>query len=424
MNQHHLEKNHIKQLFRSSIRRGTGEANLLMQQYPDINFSGEIIKACTKNFAYDGQCESSRGTYLFELIQLSKQKEKIRSAILNALSKEQRDTWTLTQLFDLSKLFALEGDTTAKDFIYSSFYKYPITRSDWAGYSEIIDLDGLNGLLFIARTVGAAMKNDPEIWEDDTAIDYFQKRHSGIDAMEMLQQESLSDPYIAIYLNSIKYTLHKHKKPPEQPVYKNILEEVLTSKRRFIKQGVSKKDLTLLARQLMVESNKENRQKLLKVFDRFKFPLNCHYILDIANGTIKTDKFTVRHALDALCNLKSKEIRDFGIKESFFSKEPWHFLGVLKSNYKARDEKLLADFAKSANSEHAIEALADCFVEIYRTNKTANCKLPLEIIYSKLNCAIHRYFILKLLIDNDVLSEKIKQEIAYDCYEDTRQLLY
>ena len=57
----------LKRMFRSSIRRGTGEAYLLINKYPGINFSNEIIKACAKNFAYDGQCESSRAPYLFNL---------------------------------------------------------------------------------------------------------------------------------------------------------------------------------------------------------------------------------------------------------------------------------------------------------------------------------------------------------------------
>jgi len=61
------DTNLIKQKFKSAIQRGTGEAHLLMQSHPDLDFSTLIIKACIKNFAYDGECEGSRDTYLFEL---------------------------------------------------------------------------------------------------------------------------------------------------------------------------------------------------------------------------------------------------------------------------------------------------------------------------------------------------------------------
>jgi hypothetical protein len=82
----------LKQQFRSSIKRGTGEAHLLMQHNPTTNFSAEIIKAALTPLSYDPQCEGSRATYLWELIKLSKQQDKIRTAILHGLANEQEDT--------------------------------------------------------------------------------------------------------------------------------------------------------------------------------------------------------------------------------------------------------------------------------------------------------------------------------------------
>jgi hypothetical protein len=82
----------IKRRFRSSVRRGTGEAHLLIRAFPDLDFSREIIIACLKNFAYDGQCESSRAPYLYELISLSVKKEKIRQSILKGIAKHKNDT--------------------------------------------------------------------------------------------------------------------------------------------------------------------------------------------------------------------------------------------------------------------------------------------------------------------------------------------
>jgi len=66
--------------------------------------------------------------------------------------------------------------------------------------------------------------------------------------------------------------------------------------------------------------------------------------------------------------------------------------------------------------------LAISYIDIYRSNKTPDCKQPLEAIYDKLTCAIHRKDVLELLIENNVLSDQIKKEIRFDCDEDTRQL--
>jgi hypothetical protein len=50
------------------------------------------------------------------------------------------------------------------------------------------------------------------------------------------------------------------------------------------------------------------------------------------------------------------------------------------------------------------------------------CKEPLEIIYDKMNCGLHRTDLVKILIENDVLSEKIRNEIQFDCNGETRRL--
>ena len=95
----------VKKKFKSSIRRSTGESYLILSENPSIDFSDDIIQDSLKNFAYDGQCERSRAYYLFEIILLSKQHDKIRKALLNALASEQDNRWTLIQLFNFANNF-------------------------------------------------------------------------------------------------------------------------------------------------------------------------------------------------------------------------------------------------------------------------------------------------------------------------------
>jgi len=182
-----LETILIKQKFQNAIRRGTGETHLLIQSHPGIDFSAEIIKACVKNFAHDGQCEHSREEYLVELINHSGKKDKIKKAVLKALLKPQKDTWTLTQLFGLTKIFAREGDAEAKRAIYDGFVHNPIWRSDWAGTYQIMELDGLEGLKFIAEEFGKRLEKDPEDWQDDDLIKSFQKENPEIDVWTLMR---------------------------------------------------------------------------------------------------------------------------------------------------------------------------------------------------------------------------------------------
>ena len=72
----------IKRQFLNALKRGTGEAYLIVKDNPKIDFSNQIIKGALNIFAYDGQCEGDRATYIFEIISISKKKDKIRKAVL------------------------------------------------------------------------------------------------------------------------------------------------------------------------------------------------------------------------------------------------------------------------------------------------------------------------------------------------------
>jgi hypothetical protein len=96
---------------------------------------------------------------------------------------------------------------------------------------------------------------------------------------------------------------------------------------------------------------------------------------------------------------------------------------ILISNYQNGDSKLLTELAEKFNQDYIIENLASSYIDIYKANKTTECKEPLEAIYDKLTCGIHRKGIIEVLMDNKVLSNKIRQEIKYDSYFETRQLL-
>lgn len=100
--------NRIEIQFQNSIRRGTGEAYLIISTYTEIDFSRYIIEASIYNWANDGQCESSRAPYLYKIIEKSLNQETIRTAILDTLMSENEFTCNLAQLFDLARIYAVD----------------------------------------------------------------------------------------------------------------------------------------------------------------------------------------------------------------------------------------------------------------------------------------------------------------------------
>lgn len=416
----------IKRQFLNSLKRGTGEAYLLLKDNPKINFSNHIIKGALNIYAYDGQSEGNRAQYIFDLISISKQKEKIRDAVLKGLANEQEHTWNLTHLFALTKLFAEQNDIEAKQAIYERFLNRPIEYSDWVGAYEILELGGLSGLFYVAEKFGEYIKQNPDDSQDDWIIKRFQEENKNIKVSEELKKKAKTNKFIRLYLDNIKRTKSnqaKHKTKPTK--YKDIIDEVLNSKPHFSflrKRNLADNDVNQIAMRLIDETDKSNIERLLDIFDFYKFPYDSQIILNFAKQKRTSKNRIVEYALYALKHLKSNDIREFALDKIQTSKNPIDYLEVLVSNYKSGDFKLLCEIANKSNNEDKIEQLAGIFSDIYKANKTNECKEPLEILYNKMNCAIHRNGIIEILIENNVLSDKIKQEIEFDCDLETRKL--
>lgn len=416
----------MKRQFLNSLKRGTGEAYLMVKDNPEIDFSNQIIKGALNLFAYDGQCEGNRAQYIFDIIAISNQKDKIRKSVLQGLATEQNDTWNLTHLFALTKLFAEQNDTEAKQAIYDRFLNHPIEYSDWVGFSEILELDGLNGLFYIAEKFGKYIEQNPDDVQDDHIIRCFQEENKNIKVYKELEKKAKTNKFICIYLDNIKRTnasQEKHKTKPTK--YKDIIDEVLNSQ-PFIsfrrKRNLTDDEINQVAKRLIDETDKSNIEKLLDVFGFYKFPYDSQIILGFAKQKQTSKNRIVEYAINALKHLNSKDIRNFAMDKIQNSKNPVDYLEILVSNYKSGDFKLLSEIAHKTNNEHKIEQLAGIYTDIFKTYKTKECKQPLEILYHKMNCAIHRKGIVDLLLENKVLSDKIKQETRFDCDLGTRKL--
>ncbi len=420
----------IKQNFKRSIKRGTGEAHLIMQQNPSIDFSADIIKASLTNYAYDEQSEGSRALYISELLSLSKRQDKIRDAVLKGLANEQKDTWALVQLFDLAAFFAKQGDKKARQAIYKRFFKKIINGSDWCGYTSIIKLDGLEGLKYIATMIGKSLEKNPDGWQDSSIIQHFQEDNPNIKVQEELAKASTENSFIKIYLDNIKRTedgRENYQKPVVNINYETIRERINNKARRvpinpFEAKRVTKTDIKKLANDFLKETDRIKLEKYMRIFDRVKYPFDYSPILEIIKSKNNKINRLVEYAAGALKYFSGNDIRKFAIECLSVTKKPSDYLDLLVSNYKRGDCKLLTAIAKNCKNEDAVHQIVYGYINIYEANKTKECKEPLEAVYEKLTCGIHRKDIIKILIDNKVLSKQIKDEIRHDSSEEVRQL--
>jgi len=359
------------------------------------------------------------------------QQAHIRRAVLRGLATERDDTWTLTQLFRLTLFFAQQGDVAARKALYRQFLRNPIRGSHWVGVDEIITLDGLAGLHFVARKYGQRLARHPDDWQDDGPIEFFQKHYSAIDVWAELRRWADADANVQRYLQNVKNTLAgqayyqaARPQPEPQPTLKSLLQRpqgiyVRLTMRKLLP---GPQEARRLAERLLTEQNPAVLENLLYLFSQIKFPLGYAPILALARQKPRRRYRIVEFATDALAHLQAPEIREFALQKLARTTRPGQYTGILRSNYQAGDAALLTSLVGRVHNEHTIEALADSYTGIYQANPTPECTKPLLALYAKMNCGMHRHGIVALLLANGVLPAWLNEELPFDSYHKTRLL--
>ncbi len=411
-----------------SLKRGTGEAILILLANPDLDFSKQIIRACLKNYVYDSQAEGSRANYLYEAISLSKRKSFIKKTILTAFATASYENWDSSQLFDLAKHFAMAGDPEAKKQCYFVYRKRALAHNEWDGEDAIIELDGLAGLLFVAATKGEKMVSDPDWIEDGMVLDDFQDKNPSINIYEEIEKRAAENVFLKTYITGVKADNARIRIFPKKPVsYESVLEKInsnaivpLTPKGA---KELSETDVHNLATAFLKETDRIRLEKFMRVFSIVKYPFDYHAILTLAKSKNMQSDRLVEYAVRALSFFSGNDIREFALEKLTPAKTVSPYLDLLVSNYADGDEKILESIATNCRNGNQAHELVWSFIRIYEANKTPRCKTPLELLYDKLTCGLHREDIVLLLLENNVLSEKIRREIKYDSYLPIRSIL-
>jgi hypothetical protein len=422
------ENDEIRNQFLNSLKLGTGKAYLLLKKNDSIDFSDLIVKGAIENFAYDAQCEGSRSNYIFRLIQKAKQKDKITSTILTKLVNKKTGDYGLDQLCDLAVLFYKKGNLKAKDILYKRFEKNILDGYEICGKSQIMEIDGINGLIKYAEIIGEILSKDVDDWEDSWRIDDFQKKHKQIDVYKEIEKVSKENIFIAIFYKSIldnKWKIPRAKKI-KRFTYEIVKEKINSEKFFFISTEKASElsiiEVEKLANEFLKEKNLIRKKHYLSFFSKRKFPFDYQPILKIANSKSPKKSRINEYAFECLQYFSEEKIRQLAIEKLKTEENITDYLNLLVSNYEIGDYKILNNIADKSDDYDYIHSIVFGFLDIYKANKTKECKEPLEKIYNKMNCGLHRIDVLEVLSENDVLSEEILNEMEFDSDEKIRKM--
>lgn len=183
--------------FVAALRTGHGRARQQVDDHGSSGLEGQIIKACVSCLTYDPQCEADRVPWLVSMVDRANLHAPVMQAIEKALqeppSENSRD---LEQRSAILKELAAAGSGEARRLLYASLVRLPNT-SDVIGAEHIVALDGMDGLMHVARQLGRWLQADPDFRVDDDLVVQFDESTGVEGGWAALEREAALDPDVA-----------------------------------------------------------------------------------------------------------------------------------------------------------------------------------------------------------------------------------
>lgn len=191
-----------------------------------------LFDAALHDRRFDGECEDSRGDWLWRILQGAGAVERFRPSLLEALQSLDEAS-PATQLCELARNFAEQHDMIFLFELYDVVRRKPIAECGYFGEREIVSLDGERGFLFAARRRGEQPSDEWE-WHADALISDATQR-LGAERVESLLATATDAGTRAFYAAWTAERDRRRAAPPAEPYVESLtrttVEQVLEAAR-------------------------------------------------------------------------------------------------------------------------------------------------------------------------------------------------
>ena len=413
--------------FERTVRLGLGRAVLHLRERDSHPYREIILDACLHNKAHDPQIEGTRAEYAMDLLRSSGEPEFYATRIIRSLA-EEASHWDEVHRFRIARLLAEAGDQSARQAMRSAFQVKHTSRSDMA--AEFIELDGIDGLLFVVRQIGEQLNQDADQWEDDYLLSVASER-CGQEAVDSaLKDVAGVDRNIKAYLTAVEKNRAKRnlnpRPDPKALTYDDIRSLIGTPKAGGLMltwaQVASDSDLERAACDLLQETDPMKLRSFLLLFKERPFPLDYAPLFRLAE---LPDGPVPRHALRVLANLEDEKIRSLAFRfiETKSSLRGYS-IDLLTKNFRDGDHATVEAWCKAEADPGIVNDFDRSMRHFFLAHPNSECEARLLTkFYEKEPCAHCRYSVVERLLELGGLTDVLQRECAYDSYTETRDLV-
>jgi len=413
--------------YQRAITLGLGRAVLSLEQHDSNPYREIILDACLQNRAHDAQVEGSRAKYMLEIIHKSGDLTFFADAILRSL-RDKEDDWNTPQRFEMARLLAQDGYPGIREAMYLAFRTMEISASDVA--SEFIELDGIQGALFVIAQIGSQIAKNPLKWEDEYLLSVVTDK-CGKDAVDSaLNAAAENDQNVRAYIAAVEENRRERaaiQMPnPGNMTYGQIKSLIENDKAggflRKWAQAATDSDLESAARDLVQETDPRKLKSYLTIFRKRRFPLDANYLLRLVG---QPEGPIAGHALSALACVEDDKVRSlaFSLVETG-SPLRAYAIDLLVNNFHDGDHMVVEAWCNAEQDADIVNALDRSHRDFFGVNPNPDSeKRILRVFYEKEPCAHCRNYIVERLVELDALPDELRLECKHDSYAETRELV-
>lgn len=405
--------------FKYAVRYGSGKAYLILVSHPELPVDDFLVESALHNYDLDPQCSGHRAIYMDELLELRPNYRKLLNQIAQRFKNDEKlSQWDAAQVYEL-----LCGNSTPTKkmlrLIHGRFTRKFADESEF-GFDSISDNEGKDGVLFIARTIGHKLLNDPDYWLNDWIPTYWSEAGYNFEWRKYLEQH-LAEPEISAFLHACNKIAQTQKRPRESFSVPNrtLLDQMLQNGiyQRIIRLQLSREDIAQIRLQFQAEDNPERLKILCRALTVTR-GIDSEMMDKLCNLCMSQDATLRELTLDALRLLPNCRVRE--LAETTLQKNPaaWEYLALLVSSWQNTDERFIRPLFRKFHCPHIRHGIIMTLLDVKNLSQEM-----LFFLYRHCLCGHCRIDLIKMLSKQYGISLELAAELAHESQLEIRELI-
>ena len=413
--------------FAAALRTGHGRARQQIDTHGSAGLNDLIVQSCLTCLTYDPQCEAERAPWVLSIVERAKLETQVVQAIEAAAQKPvPEDHRHLDHRSAILKELAAAGSDPARQLLYSSLVRLPHT-SDVVGAEQIVALDGVDGLIRVARQLGRWLQADPEFWVDDGLMAQFDASTQGERSLAALEREAKVDAGVASYLASVRKICERRSVSPSRVdatscsgagivahVHKNPTDPCHWFRRWGAQAGPDERETVFAA--LLASDDPEHAKRFFRCFSKTGVPRFDGRLLRWIDHPDPGVRWA---AVKALAPIKHVELRQAAMR-LMVDGDMANGIALLVHNFEGGDFAVCAEHLKPLDDPDEAHPLGMALLDLCEAHPGADALDCLLYVYEFSPCSTCRRRAVKALTHTHTVPAWVLAESAFDADPETQ----